>query len=298
MSRGAVGLLGLFGVCGCGEPAAPADPLVPTPWVYDDPGTPDRPELSASDIEGELAGLVTFLRETDPLFIFAAMDDGFRRFGGDCPSVDTHNGQIFVQGNCTTASGDQFLGYSLGTQTSGPISLDGEPATEHRNFSWTTGNLEIHGADGYELGLLGDCEYHDYDTVDGDPAFGLYLWGDFYLHDGVTTNWLADDIGVHLYLDAVDHPEGRSVGWSGGASRLGGLTDAFSLEDFVIAETGTCGAVEPSGEVWFWDTNLYWYEVVFDDTCDGCGDVRVDGTSIGSACADWSPLIDWESRPW
>ncbi|MDP2309650.1 MAG: hypothetical protein Q8P18_26760 [Pseudomonadota bacterium] len=292
-------LFAFLGFAGCDAPNAEEDAaLVPTPWTYTDPGAPDRPMLSASDVEGELSNVVTFLRKTDPLFIFEAREVGLARSDSTCPTVIDHNNQTFVEGDCTTADGTRFLGYNLSTDGSGMIGLPGEPVENHRYFAWTTGNLEISRDDGYELHLLGDCQYRDYDTTDGDPGFQIYLWGDFSVKDGVTTNWLNDEVGVHLYLDSVDYPTGRSVEWSGGVSRLGGLIDAVSFEDFVISETATCGAIEPSGTLWLWDSNLHWYEVAFDETCDGCADVRVDGVSIGSACQDWTPLIDWEARPW
>ncbi|MCP4805529.1 MAG: hypothetical protein GY884_09285 [Proteobacteria bacterium] len=57
-------------------------------------------------------------------------------------------------------------------------------------------------------------------------------------------------------------------------------------------------AAEPAGTILVRDEVGYWYELVFDGSCDGCGSVQWEGETLGEACIDVSPLYAWEDAPW
>jgi hypothetical protein len=57
------------------------------------------------------------------------------------------------------------------------------------------------------------------------------------------------------------------------------------------------------------DSDGNWYDVVFDGpilyddvidpaVCDGCGEAWYRGEPMGTVCADFNALVDWEVSPW
>jgi hypothetical protein len=283
-------------------PASPAaDPVPdPTPWVYEEEVDPPVP-LDAEALETGLAEVLTALLRADPMTLHAAFSRAQHAGDADCPVIYQHNNQPVVSGDCTSSTGWTYYGYALHNQVANLwVALD-DTMLFHRTFAWETGFLRVFSPEGYELDVLGDDLYRDYDNADGVPSLYVYLWGDFTSTDPADADtWLADGMGVQLYVDIVDDPvAGPSSTWDGGLSRLGGTVVAAVLHDLVFTGSGTC-TTEPSGSVDLLDPDGAWYTVTFDPetTCDGCGFATSDTGEIGTVCGDFTPFVDWELRPW
>jgi hypothetical protein len=273
------------------------DDVEPTPWTFDAPDEEEPAPLATADLEAGLDAVIGTLDHVDPFLLWDTYEAALARGDGACPLAETHNNMQLNEGDCTTADGaTSFYGYEISNRIEGFLYDDGQGGEWTRLWLWTTGAARIEGADGYLLEMLGDCLYRDYDTFDGVPAFSLYLWGDFRAADaGLDGTWLDEGLGLELYADLVGEAGARTVDWDGGITRIPGAIAAARLDGLTL--TSACD-VEPSGGLWLWDTDDRWYEVDFDDTCDGCVHVTLDGQDLGEACADWTPLIDWETQPW
>lgn len=174
----------------------------------------------------------------------------------------------------------------------------GCPAQEsHNNMQYTGGDCETPDGTGF-YGYLLTNHIGDFATAD-DEVPGSWVRDLWYATGGMrvvgTDGMLVAMLGDCTFED-YDDDDGDA---------------AFALDlrgDFEAQGDGMPGGWladgigvdvdEPAGELWLWDRHDRWCEVVFDATCDGCGEARLDDASLGTVCADWSPLFDWVDRPW
>jgi hypothetical protein len=135
-----------------------------------------------------------------------------------------------------------------------------------------------------------------------ESAYGDFLWSGADA-DG---SWVAN--GWIAWIDATAYRSEHGadeLSLQGGLSRLDGEFDAINVASARIVR-GEC-SVEPSGTTSLHTADGVWVVVTWDawdgdtaipDKCDGCGVASVEGVAIGTVCHDWSPLLDWEDRPW
>jgi hypothetical protein len=270
----------------------------PTPWVYDEPASDPPSPLDAASLETALAEVVAELLRIDPRLPLDAYLDGLARLDTTCPSVTEHNGGDLAEGDCTAASGSSFYGYEVSAHIEDVLVPCGTIACLDKDHRVMTGVSEIRGADGLLVQSFGDADSREYTNETSDPAFDVYLWGDFYREGAGTDDWLSDGLGVQLYAGLVTRAHDRDVWWSGGVTRMSGVVRAMVLDTLAISTATDACAIEPTGGLRLWDSAGVWYDVVEDETCDGCRDVQVDGTSLGSVSTDWTPLVTWETTPW
>lgn len=288
-----VGLL----IQGC---AAPEGDSLPSAWVYAEDER-DAAPLSVAEVEEALGEVLATVLRVDPILPIEAFSAARNHGDTACPVVTDHSNQDVVSGDCTANSGYTYLGYALINRMSEvEIEYEGE-RHYHHTFDWTTGLLRILGPDGHTLEILGDDLYREYLDDDGNVVLQMYLWGDFYADNGPEENtWLAQQVGVELHFSATRREDGNVGTWSGGLSRLQGVAKAAVLHDLAVDSTPEGCAMEGVGDVDLLAENGVWHTVHFDGAaaCDGCGEVTVEGASIGEACIDTSGLSTWEERPW
>lgn len=272
---------------------APDAPVLgdPTPWAYEEPAATDADPLPADALDAALGEVVDALRRIDPERPYLAYSAALAELPEGCPARSDHNNQDYDEGDCDSPDG-AYYGYelSLGLYD---MTLQYAGGTWHRAYQWMTGGSLVRTPDGAELQSLGDCSYRDYDDLDGARAWDIYLWGDFSADTG--DDWLAEGLGVELYGAIRDGDAGRTVTWSGGVTRLDGALSAFDMDALTLDDT-VCTS-EPSGSLRLWDTAGLWYDVAWGE-CDGCAELSVGGTPVGTACADWASLLTWTERPW
>jgi hypothetical protein len=274
----------------------PADTPQVTPWVYEEP-TEGTEALSPEVLAAALPVVVGALRRVDPGLTHAAYLDALGSFDTTCPTESDHNGQRLREGTCTAASGARYYGYELHTHLR-DMYVDFPGASGFQNdFQWMTGNSRLELPDGTAVVLGGGSLVSDRTDDANVPRFSVYLWGAFRREGAAqVTDWLDEDLGVEVMLEASGPLGGRVVTWDGGITGLAGDIVAFRLDDLARDTTSSCAS--PTGGLALYGRDGRWVDVDFGDTCDGCADIVRDGSVVTRACADWSPLFDWTRSPW
>lgn len=273
-----------------------AAPQHVTPWVYDEP--PGATEaLSPEVLAASLSIVVSTLQRVDPGLTHAAYLDALGSFDATCPAERDHNGQRLREGTCTAASGATYYGYELQTRLN-DMYVDFPGASGFQNdFQWMTGNSRLELPDGTALVFGGGSLVSDRTDDAHVPRFSVYLWGAFRREGAAqAADWLDEDLGVEVMLEASGRQGGRVVTWDGGITGLAGDLVAFRLDDLTRDTSASCAT--PSGGLALYGRDGRWVDVVFDARCDGCADLIRDGVVVTRACADWSPLFDWTRSPW
>ncbi len=284
----------LVGLLACTDDGAA--PVRVTPWVYAEPPG-DTEGLAPEALAASLPAVVQTLLRVDPGLTHAAYLDALGSFDATCPAESDHNGQRLREGTCTAASGARYYGFELQTRLD-DVYVDFPGASGFQNeFQWMTGNSRLEQPDGTALVLGGGSLVSDR-TDDADvPRFSVYLVGAFRREGAAqVTDWLDEDLGVEVVLEASGPRGDRVVTWDGGITGLAGDLVAFRLDDLTRAASSTCAS--PSGGLALYGRDGRWVDVVFDAGCDGCADLVREGVVVTRACADWSPLFDWARSPW
>lgn len=296
---------------GCTAEPEDTGPVVVTPWVYEEEPEAGADPLDAAGLEAALGDVVDVLRRFDPSLPLPTYRAAEAAFGEDeCPTRSSYASQEYAEGDCVAANGAAFYGYQLSHQITDAIFGCGADQCYTRDYRWMTGVSHLEVPDGTVTTAMGDSYYRDYDDVYGDPTLSGYVWGDFQRvgpdHPAGASDWLAAGWGVQFYLTHVTRPRGRTMVWDGGVSRLAGTISAFWTEGWTLStEEGAC-SLEPSGELHLYGADRRWYDVAghgsgvsgAGDACDGCLDVSGEEGELGSICADWAPLLEWEVTPW
>jgi hypothetical protein len=160
-----------------------------------------------------------------------------------------------------------------------------------------TGVSHLETPAGVVVESMGDASFRDFDEQDGTPHVETWLWGDFRTIGGAE-DWLAEGLGLQLYVDAWDGAAGRTLRWDGGVSRLHGPVNALWMEAVTLSDEGGACALEPTGAVHLYDTGATWYDLAADGSCDGCLEATVEGELVGGICGDWATLLEWQESPW
>lgn len=287
---------------------------LPEPYVYeadgDDPATFDQ-----ALVEGALqdaVDLVLSLHGGPVLEGYFAM---IARSDEDCPSWYEKDGNVFWYDLCTAQDGTEFDGYGF-YYPYDQVDLDGSGTLWSGDYLY--GVATISGADGTRFHAGGGVQVLEgYGEEEGvNTAMSQVAGGFEWTEAEGGSDWMAEGLVPDMYLYSVEYPEydGRGVYVEGGVSGMGSddtagqVTAALFDAAFLFSESlGSVCEREPAGSAQIRDADGRWWLVTFDtpdegdmDTalCDGCGTVSFNGEEVGSACADFSPWLQWEVRPW
>jgi hypothetical protein len=142
-----------------------------------------------------------------------------------------------------------------------------------------------------------------------DTYTSLFIDGTF-LHNG-GDSWMQQNISWgFLDATAMDEPSRgvKNLTLNGSIAGFGGALSSlfFSTNSIQTTDGATCD-LEPAGVLFARDASGYWYTVAFQGPesigdfsagCDGCGDVYVNDTLLGSVCGDFSSFVSWQGNPW
>ncbi len=205
-------------------------------------------------------------------------------------------------GGCEDPNGLQLSGY--GQRSTSRYSDGGSTSTTVAGYFEGTAT----SPEGYEAGGFG--YYYLEDGRDSETTWVYhYFIGEMKGEAADTAgSWLESTAGyAYSGYAGWDRWGGLWMGISGNVP-LDGEAVAFAVVDMEGYST-SWGYPCPGEYVGTWqvrDANGWWYILEFDadaydkpaGTCDGCGDVTVDGVSIGSACPDLEPLVNVEAIAW
>lgn len=289
----------------------PADDpaTTPEPYVYDAPDGAD-PTYDATLVETALQEAIETVLS---LHAGPVMDGYFAVIAdadADCPEWFEQEGNVFWYDYCTSEQGTLFDGYGF-SYAYDQVDLDGSGTLWSGDSLYgvatitTATGQTFHAGGGLQV-LTGYDEQNDGYLAVSEIAGG-FLWtgaeggGD----------WMSDGLVPDIYLYSVDYPsyDGRGVYVDGGVSGMPGqATAALFTEALLFDEVlGSACPLEPTGHAQIRDGDGRWWTITFDtpeeggmdsDLCDGCGTVSYNGEDVGTACADFSPWLDWELRPW
>ncbi len=293
----------------------------PSDYIYDEEEQ-DSPSLPMTDVEDAITQALQAIFEIDPALFHNAYDRAIRPaymaaaegLDEDCPYyvdyyLEDYN-QYYWSDNCTDERGTSFTGYGISYNTDEAESPDGY-YVYNRYFY---GDAAIGDSDGYLIEGSGYFSYSEYST----PGYSRWLYIDAYGkyrsdHPDQADTWLAQDLDIEIKMTATRY-EGYPGNTMSLTASIGGLTGVVSsvrMEDVYLynESLGSMCPGEPSGRVSVRDDEGNWYEVDFHGPkywgaatflpqCDGCGEVSWRGEPLGTVCPDFSPLLDWETRPW
>lgn len=283
----------LLALSGCASEAEV--PLEASAWTWSDT-LPDGEPLTTAELEAAAAEVVATLIETSPRDPPEAHRTLTAHMDETCPETEQNGPQLATAGDCTTADGWSWYGVGVYSIFENQQVLLKDIDSFHREWQYSHGNNRVIGPDGQTTNLLGMSWYRDWDD-EGTRAITVELWGQFWTDDPQLDDpWFTTAIGSELDVDLRVEGGGVTGTWTGGFSRLDGSVWAFTFD--LAVDSGTC--VEPTGTIQLQDTAGDWYTLTWDGstTCDGCGTASSDLGDLGTVCADFSPLTEWEDDPW
>ena len=273
------------------------------------------PLLSTDDIEQGINEAIAVLLAIDPLTLHTAYSAQFDVMDGECLYFYDYYledyDQYYWADTCETAEGTSFNGYLVsydwdGSQVSGPLTYD------YRRY--LSGVAKIEDPGGNTLEISGYSSFYEYnDDIYGARVVAHSALGDFrWSGPDVPDSWLDDNLSIVLsQYGQYWQTEGVYMSTSASLSGMTGTVNAIDIENAVLYSEGLGSpcAIEPANRVSVRDSDGEWYDIDFQGThywggavfaphCDGCGQASYRGEFIGDVCPDFSPLLEWEDRPW
>lgn len=225
----------------------------------------------------------------------------------ECPTWYEQDGNVFWNDYCTSEDGTRFDGYGF-YYLYDQVALDTSATLYDGHYLYGVATVE--SRDGTRLHMGGGLQtFEGYDPDNNGHVYLSQIQGGFSFTDA--EGWLEDGLKPDIYLYAVDYPDydGRGAFVEGAVGGLTGTASAVFFDNNLLfsAELGSVCEREPTGSIQVRDGDGTWWLVVFDtpekgdmagSLCDGCGTVSLNGEEVGQACADFSPWLSWEGRPW
>lgn len=303
------------------DTAEPAEEDLPSDYIYED----DEVEalLTAEQVAQGISDGIVAMLSVDPDMLhdtYNAMIDEARTAtlagDDDCPyyyeDYYTYYGYFYWYDSCTADNDLAFSGYGYSYDyigyTSGYYVYD--------DLSYLYGNLALTSPSGETFEGSGYSYHQEYLYGSNYHGIYAYVYGNWaYDGEDANGNWLTKGLGVNTYLSGSAY-SGMGEPYSqltmtGSVSGIEGDVNTIVMTDtFIYTEAyGSDCELEPSGQISVRDANGEWYDVefqgppymgasVFPTDCDGCGQVWFRGEYLGEACPDFTPMTDWEERPW
>lgn len=288
-----------------GEP-----PIVSTPWEYEG-GEATAPVFDEIAVTDAMNAALAAARTVTAAPVFDGYDAAMGAAEAYCPSWYDYEGNVYWYADCTTSAGTWFGGYGfLDTYVAEDIYGDGTIWDARTAF----GSATIRGGDGGTFHLGGGASIAQGLHPDGWVIYQSAVQGSFLWDGSPSADWLASGSSPNfaLYAARLD-----GDGWTAryaiadGALTLAGASGPLiaELHGVTLSDraTGWPCPEEPAGAISVRTPDGAWWDVWFDvdaetwtltGDCDGCGTVTANGATVGTACVDASPLLDWEESPW
>lgn len=296
-----------------GDPAdsgVTEDPYEPAPYIIDDEAPP-APSFSAEEVSAAIGDALAMLPEITGVPVFPAYFAAMEGQTAGCPDYYEFDGNVYWYDYCTSDEGTSFEGYSFyyaydGYEQDGLV-YDGDVLSGVARVQNAEGHLfEAGGTAGAIHAVAQDGTYEYYQSVvqgsfgyDGPEARGTWL-----------EDYLAPDVTQLVYN--VPSTGGRAFVLDGGVADLPGAFPVVVFDNVLLVNAAAGGACpqEPGGVISVRDTDGNWYDVLLDGEsefgggiddrglCDGCGTAWFRGEQVGSVCADFAALNEWEGAPW
>jgi len=287
----------LISACTGGAGTAPGDSALP--GSYDGEtylqgaaplGTPDLQAAASAlqdAIDAALAGSATPVVD--------GYEIAMESVGDDCPNLFEADGDTFWYGSCSTDEGASFSGYgTLFRYEDVDVLGSGLPLSGALVY----GEGRIVDAEGATFELGGSAGVYAGEDASGTRTFISTMEGGFYWDAAAAADtWLATPLSPSLMVIATLQPDDdlREIRVTGGISGFGATGEAATFDEAALS--ADC-ALEPTGALSVRDASGVWYDLRFDDTCDGCGEALVEGEDLGPICADFSAWLGWGDAPW
>jgi hypothetical protein len=299
---------------GCPSPTedtAGEEPYTPAPYIYEEESPPSA-DLAAADLESAIDAAVASVLALNAAPVFPAYHAAMAGAQSDCPAYYDYQGSQYWYDQCSTDAGTSFSGYGFyqlydDYDAGDGVVYDGESLSGVAQITTPEGYNFAAGGAAYNLVAYSPVDAEWRYTYFASVIQGAFAW------DGPEADgtWLADGLAPDLSVAAYNTDYGNFASVDGGLSGLGGDVDTVVFDGVVLidASLGSSCPSEPSGTVSVRDAYGNWYDVVFDgppdlettadpDLCDGCGAAFFHGEPVGAVCADFTPLLDWETAPW
>lgn len=213
-----------------------------------------------------------------------------------CPNLFESDDDEFWYGSCSTAEGGSFSGYgTLFRYEDVDVLGSGLPLTGALVYG--EGRIVDGAGATFELG--GSAGVYAGEDSSGTRTYISTMQGGFYWDAaGAADTWLATPLSPSLMVIATLQPDAdlREIRVTGGISGFGATGEAATFDEVSLPDGGC--PLEPGGTIAVRDVQGIWYDLSFDDTCDGCGEASVEGEDVGPVCADFSAWLSWEDAPW
>ena len=299
------------------EPPPETEDSAPSEYIYEAEEEPDA-LLSPGEIEESILEVLEVITWTSPLEL-TTLYESLRTGHGDdsCPYYytdadgESYYGYDYWYDSCTADDGTTFSGYAYSYYNE-PY-LSGSYTYDDQAYISSYGSITDRL--GSALDLSGSFYHASYGFTNSDIRYGYaYIIGDArWSSEDAAGTWLAAEYSLDMIWSWGHYPSspGYYLDLSGSISGLTGDANAALFENFYLSSDsiGSSCEIEPSGSLSIRDAAGEWYQVefqgpawngapVFGPDCDGCGQAFYRGESLGEICPDFSPIIEWEGRPW
>jgi hypothetical protein len=292
--------------------AEPDAVLEPSPWIYEDDRDEATPTMTGDDVAAAIEQALAAAVLVEPSTPYQRYEQIAQMGDGDCPTrFDVYEEGLDTDywiSECTASTGASFSGFAYrvgyadamqdGFRLNGFVlqfsgRVDG-PGGEMAQGSGLLGDV---------VGVSDDLIYYQRIVngsfaVDADAAAGTWM-------DGAVETTLTRQAYV-----VPTTPGAQAMQLAGALSMVGLPLGSVSFTDVIIGTEVVGGCpLEPSGTISGRDAEGNWYDVTFDGPaelgqpydgagCDGCGELWFRGQEMGTACVDFSSLLDWTEVPW
>lgn len=285
----------------------------PLPGAYVHPEDEPEPLLTLEEIGQGIEDALDEMLALDPRELHDVYNGLLDAQDGDCPEYLDYDTSEYWYDTCSTAEGASFAGY--GNTYRYQDYLDPENDYFYDDLAYMSADFAIETPSGESLEGTGYSHYYEVAYPDSENrSYYSRAWGRFHWEGpGSDGSWLSSGRSFDYYLSATYYPTypGHYVTHYGGVSGMDGPVNAYVADSLMIytESLGSLCEIEPSSVISVRDEDGNWYEVefqgpdywggwAFEPECDGCGDVWFRGQYLGQACADFSALTDWTTRPW
>ena len=260
--------------------------------------------LSAEDLGFAVEEASLSLLSIDPQIHHNAWAQAMTDYSDEtCPPMEEHNGMDLWRESCTTASGNQFLGWTLRFVIQDEYFFEEEYFLT--DYYWLSGQAQIISQDGIQIQNFGDILHKKGITIDERPWFQGFVYGDFTWNASDAENtWLQSPLTMEYYYTFAGIHDNLQIdiqAWLGGVS-----TNApGAIFETLLFDTAVCPDEPLSGSIWIRDQYGTWQDVQYNglDSCDGCGTITVEPSETTDAsttevCSDFTMWSSWDVEPW
>jgi hypothetical protein len=277
-------------------------PIEPSAWEWSAPEDL-TPVYDEALVTGAIQALADQALSLTSQPIFDGFDAAMALADGTCPAWYEYEGEIFWRGICYTTDGSWFNGQAFFYAYDG-VEFNGDGGTWYADQ--VSGTNTVQDPEGHAFNMGGYAFLGSGSYPDGTMQWLSTMGGSFSsTWPMAAETWMGQNVqpmvGVSATLTGGSGT--RRLYIYGTVGGLGSPATGIEISQFSMDDGGGSCSVEPTAALSVRDDLGVWWDVHFrgevDHTgCDGCGVVIQGGTEVGTACADFSHMLDWGSSPW